>query len=210
MPGILLEYMKFILGKKVEMTQIFNEKGDVIPVTVIETGECEVLQIKTKEKDGYTAIQLGSGVKKHYTKPAKQHLKELDANKLKEMQVEDVSEYKRGDKLDISIFEINELVVVTGISKGKGFAGTIKRHNFKSGPSSHGHDHHRQPGSIGAMGRPNVHKGKKMAGRMGGDQISTKNLKVAAIDKKANVIAVKGAVPGANNEWVFIKKLSNE
>lgn len=199
-----------LIAKKSGMSQIVLDNGEVAGVTLLKVEPNVVVQLKTKEKDGYTAIQLGSGVKKHYTKPAKQHLKELDANKLKEMQVEDVSEYKRGDKLDISIFEINELVVVTGISKGKGFAGTIKRHNFKSGPSSHGHDHHRQPGSIGAMGRPNVHKGKKMAGRMGGDQISTKNLKVAAIDKKANVIAVKGAVPGANNEWVFIKKLSNE
>lgn len=191
------------------MSQVVLENGEVVGVTLLKVEPNAIVQLKTEEKDGYTAIQLGSGAKKRYTKPAKQHLKELDASKLKEMRVEDISQYKRGDKLDVSLFEVNDLVAVTGISKGKGFAGTIKRHNFRSGPGAHGHDHHRQPGSIGAMGRPNVHKGKRMAGRMGGDQITTKNLKVVAIDKKDNLIAVKGAVAGANNSWVFIKKLNN-
>ena len=198
-----------LIAKKSGMSQVVLDNGEVAGITLLKVEPNVIVQLKTKEKDGYTAIQLGSGAKKRYIKPEKQHLKELDARKLKEIQVEDIDQYKRGDKLDVSLFQVNDLVSVTGISKGKGFAGTIKRHNFKSGPSSHGHDHHRQPGSIGAMGRPNVHKGKKMAGRMGGDQITTKGLKVVAIDEKDNLIAIKGAVPGANNEWVFIKKLNN-
>lgn len=198
-----------LIAKKSGMSQVVLDNGEVAGVTLLKVEPNVIVQLKTKEKDGYTAIQLGSGAKKRYIKPEKQHLKELDARKLKEIQVEDIDQYKRGDKLDVSLFKINDLVSVTGVSKGKGFAGTIKRHNFKSGPSSHGHDHHRQPGSIGAMGRPNVHKGKRMAGRMGGDQITTKGLKVVAIDEKDNSIAIKGAVPGANNGWVFIKKINN-
>ena len=196
-----------LITKKIGMSQAILADGKVVAVTLLKTEPNVVTQIKSPEKDGYTAIQLGSGgIKKHYSKSMKGHLKGLDAKILREIYVKDNTAYKLGDKLDVSIFKPDDVVSLRGVSKGKGFAGTIKRHNFRSGPSSHGHDHHRQPGSIGAMGMPRVHKGKKMAGRMGGDQITLRNTRIINVDKKAGTIAVKGAVPGANNEWILIQK----
>jgi len=196
-----------LITKKIGMSQAVLDNGKAIAVTLLKTEPNVVVQIKSPKKDGYTAIQLGSGgIKKHYSKSIKGHLKGLDAKILKEICIKDDTIYKLGDKLDVSVFEPDDTVSLMGISKGKGFAGTIKRHNFSSGPSSHGHDHHRQPGSIGAMGMPRVHKGKRMAGRMGGNQVTIKNAKIINIDKKAGTIAVKGAVPGAGNGWILIQK----
>lgn len=196
-----------LITKKIGMSQAILADGKVVAVTLLKTEPNIVTQIKSPEKDGYTAIQLGSGgVKKHCPKSMKGHLKGLDAKILREICVKDSTAYKLGDKLDVSIFKPDDTVSLMGVSKGKGFAGTIKRHNFHSGPSSHGHDHHRQPGSIGAMGMPRVHKGKKMPGRMGGDRITIGNTRIIDIDKKAGTIAVKGAVPGANNGWILIQK----
>ena len=195
-----------LIAKKSGMSQIISNNGEVSSVTILKIFPNVVTQIKNADKEGYSAIQIGTGVRKKYTKPIKGHLKELDAKIIKEIRVDDVSKYKVGDKLDISILEVGDKIIITGTSKGKGFAGTIKRHNFRSGPSTHGHDHHRQPGSIGAMGMPRVHKGKRMAGRMGGDTVTRKKVLVMAANVKNQTIAVKGPVPGANKDWVLIKK----
>jgi len=195
-----------LIAKKSGMSQIISDNGEVSSVTILKISPNVITQIKNADKEGYSAIQIGTGVKKKYTKPIKGHLKELDAKVIREIRVDDVSKYKVGDKLDVSILEVGDKIIITGTSKGKGFAGTIKRHNFRSGPSTHGHDHHRQPGSIGAMGMPRVHKGKKMAGRMGGDTVTRKKVLVMAANIKNQTIAVKGPVPGANKDWVLIKK----
>ena len=203
---IVFYKMAGLIVKKSGMSQIISDNGEVSSVTLLKVDSNVVTQIKTKEKDGYSAIQIGSGARKKYNKPTKGHLKELDAKIFKEIIVDDVSKYKVGDKIDVSILEVGDKITITGTSKGKGFAGTIKRHNFKSGPGSHGHDHHRQPGSIGAMGMPRVHKGKRMAGRMGGDTITRKKVLVMATNVKDQTIAIKGPAPGANKEWLLIKK----
>lgn len=195
-----------LIAKKSGMSQIISENGDVTSVTLLKITPNVITQIKNQDKDGYSAIQIGSGVRKKYTKPIKGHLKELDAKIIREIIVDDISKYKVGDKLDISILKVGDKITITGTSKGKGFAGTIKRHNFKSGPSSHGHDHHRQPGSIGAMGMPRIHKGKRMAGRMGGDTVTRKKVLVMATNIKDQTVAIKGPVPGANKDWILIKK----
>lgn len=195
-----------LIAKKSGMSQIISDNGDVSSVTILKISPNVITQIKNADKEGYLAIQIGTGVKKKYTKPIKGHLKELDAKIIREIRVDDVSKYKVGDKLDVSILEVGDKIIITGTSKGKGFAGTIKRHNFRSGPSTHGHDHHRQPGSIGAMGMPRVHKGKRMAGRMGGDTVTRKKVLVMATNVKNQTVAVKGPVPGANKDWVLIKK----
>lgn len=189
------------------MSQVILDNGNVVPVTLLKVEPNVVTQVKSQDKEGYDAIQIGSGASKKYAKPLKGHLKELDAKILKEIRLPEASkDLKVGNKIDLNNFEVGDKVVVTGVSKGKGFAGTIKRHNFRSGPSGHGHDHHRQPGSIGAMGMPRVHKGKRMAGHMGVDTVTTKNVPIVLIDTKEKILAVKGSVPGANNNWVLIKK----
>lgn len=195
-----------LIAKKSGMSQIISDNGEVSSVTILKISPNVITQIKNTDKEGYSAIQIGTGVKKKYNKPIKGHLKELDAKIIREIRVDDVSKYKVGDKLDVSILEVGDKIIITGTSKGKGFAGTIKRHNFRSGPSTHGHDHHRQPGSIGAMGMPRVHKGKRMAGRMGGDTVTRKKVLVMATNVKNQTVAVKGPVPGANKEWVLIRK----
>jgi large subunit ribosomal protein L3 len=203
--------MKFILGKKLSMTQIFDEEGQVIPVTVLETGPVVVTQVKDVNKDGYKAVQVGFGDRnpKNIKKPQKGHLKDLgNFMHLKEFRIKegDNQEYKRGDKIDTSIFSEGDVVVVTASSKGKGFQGVVKRHGFAGGPRSHGQKHsEREPGSIGAGGIQRVLKGTKMAGRMGGDRISVKNLKVVRIDPKNNQILVRGAIPGRRGTLVEIK-----
>ncbi len=189
------------------MTQIF--KGDnVIPVTLIESGPNFVIQIKTKEKDGYIAVQLGFGAKKekNIKKPQRGHLKNLgNLRWLKEFRL-DSPELKSGDKIDITTFAPGEKVTVVAISKGKGFQGVVKRHGFHGGPKSHGQkDRHRAPGSIGASWPQHVIKGMRMAGRMGGDKITVKNLEVIEVDKENNLIAIKGAIPGRRGTLVMIK-----
>jgi len=188
--------MKFILGQKLGMSQIFDEKGNQIPVTLIEAGPCQILQIKTKEKDGYTAIQIGFK-KIEKAKKIKKTMKGKEFRYIKEQRTEGKEQLKVGDKIDVSIFKEGEKVTVSGISKGKGFAGVVKRWGFHGRPRTRGTKHEeRAPGSIGAATPSRVIKGIKMAGRMGGERVTVKNLKIVKIDPENNLLAIKGAVPG--------------
>jgi large subunit ribosomal protein L3 len=205
--------MKGILGRKVGMTQIFDEGGEVVPVTIIEAGPCFVTQIKTPERDGYAAVQLGfKEVKsKRLTRPQLAHLLKNQLpplRHLREIRVSDVSQYEEGQKVRVSIFDVGDRVDVTGISKGKGFTGVVKRHGFGGGPKTHGQsDRHRAPGSIGAGTTPGrVYKGLRMAGRMGNALVTAQNLQVVLVDPERNLLAVKGAVPGARNGLLTIKE----
>jgi len=188
--------MKFILGQKIGMSQIFNEKGNVMPVTLIEAGPCIVTQVKTKEKDVYTAIQIG--FKKLKEKKIKKPQKQKPFKYLREFRGNiDISKYKVGDNIDVAIFKERDKVSVSGTSKGKGFAGVVKRWGFHGRPRTRGTKHEeRGPGSVGAATPSRVIKGIKMAGRMGGERVTVKNLKVIKVDKENNIIAVKGAIPG--------------
>ncbi len=180
------------------MTQIFDEDNKVVPVTLVEVFSCTVTQIRMEDKDGYEAVQIGMGEKKKFNKPEKGHLSKSLGNcrVLKEFKI-DAKEYKVGDKIDASVFEEGEDVTVTGISKGKGFQGVVKRYNFKGGPASHGQKHSlRSPGSIGALGPQKVFKGKRMAGRMGSDRVFVKGLKVVKVDAENGILAISGALPG--------------
>ena len=200
-----------IIGKKLGMTQIFRDNGKAEAVTAIEAGPCAVIQVKTVAKEGYNAVQLGFGQAKRLKSPEKGHLKELGEFKyLREFRVDDVEAIKPGEKVDVSLFKAGDLVDVTGISKGKGFAGTIKRHHFAGGPKTHGQsDRHRAPGSIGAGSSPGrVLKGKRMAGHMGNEQVTVRHLEVFEADPTRNLLLVKGAVPGASNGLLLIKKSS--
>ncbi len=204
--------MKFILAKKVNMTQVFGEDGKVAPATVLSAGPISVFQIKTQDKDGYSALQVGFGSRKekNISKPVRGHLKGLgNPEVLREFRVEDASKLSVGDKIDTSIFAVGDTVSVSAISKSKGFQGVVKRHGFHGGPRSHGQKHsEREPGSIsGSGGRAGgrVAKGIRMAGRMGGERITIKNLKVVAVDKENNQLLVSGAVPGRRGTLVEIK-----
>jgi large subunit ribosomal protein L3 len=187
--------MNFILGKKIEMSQMFDEKGRVIPLTWIEAGPCVVLQIKNKEKDGYEAVQVGFEKK---SKNIKKTEKGKEYKYLKEFPIFNSQfSMKVGDKIDVSIFKEGDKVKVSGISNGKGFQGVVKRWGFRGASKTHGTKHMwRKPGSIGATDAERVFKGKKMAGRMGGEKVTIKNLEIVKIDKEKNLIGVKGAVPG--------------
>ncbi|MEJ2208710.1 MAG: 50S ribosomal protein L3 [Anaerolineae bacterium] len=207
--------MKGILGKKVGMTQIFDEKGEVVPVTVIEAGPCFVAQIKTVERDGYTAVQLGFDEAKsgRLTKPQLKHLQKSNLpalRHLRELRLDetDLAELEEGQKLTVDLFAPGEYVDVSGVSKGRGFAGVVKRHGFSGGPKTHGQsDRHRAPGSIGACTTPGrVFKGKRMPGRMGGDRVTVQNLEVVLVDPERNLLAIRGAVPGAKNGLVEIRE----
>lgn len=199
-----------ILGTKLGMTQVFDEIGRAIPVTVIQAGPCKVTQVKTKEKDGYNAIQLGfKEVKaKSLNKPELGHLAKTEApplRHLKEYRTEEVGEYELGSDRKADIFSAGQIVDVIGTSIGKGFAGYQKRHNFGRGPMSHGSKNHRQPGSVGAGTTPGrVYPGKKMAGRLGGVQITVRKLTVVRVDAERNLILIKGAVPGKRGALVSI------
>lgn len=199
--------MKFLLGTKENMTQIFTENGAVVPVTVIKTSPNVITQVKTSDKDGYQAIQIGFGEKnaKNIKKPQKGHIKELgNFAVLKEFKV--VGDFQVGDKVEINTFQEGDKVMVSAISKGKGFQGVVKRHGFKGGRRSHGQKHsEREPGSIGIGGLQRVQKGTRMGGRMGADRITVKNLKIARIDIENNLLFVKGAVPGRKGTLVEIK-----
>lgn len=200
--------MKFIIGKKVEMTQIWQGEK-VMAVTRVLVGPCTVVQIKTKDKDGYSAIQLGYDTKKekNTAKPQKGHLKDLPNHRfLREFRPEkEIVDLKRGDVIDASTFIAGDAINVTGTSKGKGFQGVVKRHGFHGQKSTHGHkDQERMPGSIGAGGIQHVFKGRKMGGRMGNERVTTTNLEVIEVDQTNNTILVKGAVPGARNSLVLI------
>jgi large subunit ribosomal protein L3 len=198
---------KFILGKKLKMTQIFQEDGRVVPVTVIKAGPCLVTQVKTEEKDGYEAVQIGFGQRRKLSKALSGHLKGLgNFRYLREFRFKiqnskfQKPELKVGDKIDVGIFQPGDKVQVSGTSKGKGFQGVVKRWGFKGGPASHGHkDQLRMPGSIGATDPARVFKGKKMAGRMGGERVTVKGLEVVEVDKDKGLLMIKGAVPGGRN-----------
>ena len=202
---------KVIIGKKIGMTQIFDEKGKVIPVTAIEAGPCVVAQVKTAETDGYNAIQLGFGdVKaKHINKPEMGHFakSKLDPKKhLREFRLDDISSFKVGDEVKADIFAAGEKVDIQGTSKGKGFQGVIKRHGQSRGPMGHGSMYHRRPGSMGPTSTPGrVFKGKKLPGHMGHVTVTIQNLDVVAVDMDKNVILVKGSVPGAKGAILKIK-----
>lgn len=193
---------KAIIGKKVGMTQIFDENGSVIPVTVIECGPCPVVQVKTIETDGYDAVQLGFGaVKEHkVNKPNKGHFSKGNVKPtkhLREFRIEDVSSVKVGDEIKVDTFEAGETVDIQGITKGKGFQGVIKRHGQSRGPMGHGSMYHRRPGSMGATSTPGrVFKGKKLPGHMGVDTVTIQNLVIIRVDSDKNAILVKGSVPG--------------
>lgn len=203
---------KAIIGKKVGMTQIFDESGKVIPVTVIEAGPCTVAQVKTVETDGYDAVQLGFGeIKdKHINKPEKGHFAKagLEAKKhLREFRLESVEGVKVGDEVKADVFEAGEKVDVQGISKGKGFQGVIKRHGQHRGPMGHGSMYHRRPGSMGSTSTPGrVFKGKRLPGHMGANTITIQNLEVVAVDLDKNVILVRGSVPGVNGAILKIRQ----
>ena len=202
---------KGIIGKKLGMTQIFDEKGNVVPVTVIEAGPCVVAQVKTVETDGYNAIQLGYGeVKaKHINKPEAGHFakSKLENKKhLREFRLEDISNFKVGDEVKADIFATGEKVDIQGTSKGKGFQGVIKRHGQSRGPMGHGSMYHRRPGSMGPTSTPGrVFKGKKLPGHMGHVTVTIQNLDVVAVDLDKNLILVKGSVPGAKGAILKIK-----
>lgn len=205
---------KGILGKKIGMTQIFEADGRMIPVTVVEAGPCVVIQNKTVETDGYNAVQLGFGElkEKHTNKPMKGHFDKAGISPLKfikELRLAAPSEFAVGQKLAADIFTAGEIIDATGISRGKGFAGTIKRHNFSRGPMAHGSKSHREPGSMGPMhsghgGR--VMKGKKLPGRMGSEKVTVQRLTVAKVDIDRNLILVKGSIPGAAGSFVVLRE----
>jgi len=194
--------MNFAIGKKLNMSQYFDEKsGEVIPVTVIQAGQMVVTQVKSTEgKDKYNAVQVGIDKKKKASKSLKGHLKGLESfGVLSEFTVPDASVYQRGQKLDIGTFEVGEFVNVIGVSKGRGFAGAMKRHGFAGFPASHGHNRPRSVGSIGQRFPQHVRKGMRMSGHMGVEQVTVKNLQVVEVDAKKNLITVRGAVPGHRN-----------
>jgi large subunit ribosomal protein L3 len=192
--------MKIILGLKLGMTQVFDEKGKMIPVTLVEAGPCKVLQVKTREKDGYEAVQLGFLKKKKSRKSEKgkeyRYLKEF----------KDGKDFKAGDTIDASVFQEKDKVKISGVSKGKGFQGGVKRWGFSGRNATHGVKHeHRTIGSVGFTGPERVIKGKKMPGRMGHEQITLKNLTIVKVDKENNTLAIKGAVPGPKGTLLAIR-----
>ena len=225
--------MKFILGKKIEMTQIFDKEGQVIPVTLVEAGPCWVTQIKTKAKDGYSAAQIGFGEKKEkrMKKPQRGHLKKCQMSNvpglaklvplsgtngagkcqnlrwLREFRVEN-QDMNLGDEIKADVFKEGDEIKVSGLSKGKGFAGVVRRHGFRGGPASHGQKHSlRAPGSIGATFPERVPKGRKMGGRMGYERVTQLGLKIAQVDAENNIIAIKGAVPGRRGTLLEIQSV---
>ena len=200
--------MKFILGKKIGMTQVFSKNGDVIPVTRVEAGPCQVVQVKDGKKDNAIALQLGFGTPRSYkvTKPMTGHLKGLEpAQFLHDFGMESVDKFERGDVVTVDTFVAGDKVAVIGTSKGKGFAGVVKRHHFRGAPASHGHKHDlRMPGSIGAGGVQRVFKGMRMGGRMGTDQVTVKNLEIVNILPEQNELQIKGAIPGGRGGFIII------
>jgi large subunit ribosomal protein L3 len=202
-----------IIGKKVGMTQVYAEDGRAIPVTVIEAGPCVVVQRKSKQKDGYSAVQLGLVERrslKRASKPVKGHFEKAGlppCRVLREFRVEEGAELKVGDKVSVSLFAPGDNVKVTGISKGKGFQGVVKRHHFRGGDATHGSMFHRAPGSIGASAYPSrVLKGMRAGGQMGSERVTVRNLAVVRVDAEKNILVVRGSVPGAGGGYVIIAK----
>jgi large subunit ribosomal protein L3 len=199
-----------LIGRKVGMTQIFQADGTMIAVSVVAVEPNTVTRLRTPERDGYTAIQLGIEESSKLTKPELGQLKSLPkVGVIREFRLEgkDDTEYTVGQKLDVTLFAAGDVVDVTGVSKGKGFSGHIKRHHFKRGPKTHGSDHHRAPGSIGPGTTPGrVYKGMRMAGHMGDERATVKKLRVVRADAERNLLLVKGSVPGAPNALILVKK----
>lgn len=202
--------MKGIIGKKLGMTRIFNDKGESVPVTVIEAGPCPIVEVKTEERHGYNAIQIGFGRRKpgNVNMPAKGHFEKAGvepAKILREIRVNDVSAYEVGSEIRADLFQAGDLVRVTGYSKGRGFQGVVKRWGFSGAPDSHGSRNHREPGSIGQCATPaRVWKNRKMPGRAGCERVTVRNLEVVQVDADRNIIAVRGAVPGHMNGYVML------
>lgn len=203
-----------IIGKKIGMTQLFQENGETVAVTAIQAGPAVVTQVRTRERDGYDAVQVGlveDKVKQsQLSSPERGHLRGLEnVRYLREFRAADTSAIKRGDKVDVGFLKQGDLVNVVGVSKGRGFAGVVKRHHFSGGPKTHGQtDRHRAPGSIGATTWPGrVLKGKRMAGHMGNVRVTARKLKVVQADPERNLLLVKGAVPGANGGLLVIEKV---
>jgi len=202
-----------IIGKKIGMTQVYADDGRAVPVTVVEAGPCVVVQRKSKEKDGYSSIQIGLVERrrvKRVTKAMKGHFDKAGippCRVLREFRVDEGAELKVGDKLSVEMFAAGDAVSVTGISKGKGFQGVVKRHHFRGGAATHGSMFHRAPGSIGASAFPSrVLKGMRGAGHMGQDQVTVRNLQVIRVDGEKNIMLIRGAVPGANDGYIVIRK----
>jgi large subunit ribosomal protein L3 len=201
-----------LIGKKIGMTQIFDEKGDVLPVTVIQAGPCTVTEVRTPDKNGYAAVQLGFGTNKEFrfTRPVLGQFTKRNlppSRKLREFRTGGDQAYEVGQSLTVSLFEKGEYVDVKGVTKGRGFAGVVKRHKFVAGHASHGPTAGKQPGSIGASAYPSrVIKGKRLPGRMGGVNLTIKNLEVVAVDAEQHVMLVRGAIPGPPNGLVFVTK----
>lgn len=204
--------MKGILGRKVGMTQIFNEAGVIVPVTVVEAGPMVVTQLKTKENDGYEAVQVGFGEirEKLLNKPQKGHFAKAGVGLkrfVREFRTENVADFNLAQELNVTMFEAGDKVDVVGTSKGKGFQGPIKRHNQHRGPMSHGSRYHRGPGSMGAASDPSrVYKGKKLAGHMGAERVTIQNLEIVQVDAENNLLLIKGAIPGPKKGLVVVKK----
>ena len=205
--------MAGIIGKKIGMTRIFDDGGAAVPVTVVEAGPCPVLQVKSEETDGYTAIQLGFGAQKdkRANKAEKGHAAkagvEITPRLVREFDVSEDDEYEVGQAITVEVFDVGDSVRVTGTTKGKGFQGVVKRYGFAGSPASHGHPMSRTPGSIGPGTDPSrVIKGKKLPGRMGGVRATIGNLKVVRVDLERNLLFIKGGVPGSRNSYLLIQK----
>jgi large subunit ribosomal protein L3 len=197
--------MKFIVGQKLEMTQVFKEDGTVVPVTLVRVEPNVVTQIRSAEQDGYVAVQVGTDIRRALQRPQAGHVAGLEAfGVLREFRT-DNTDRKRGDTIDATVFVPGDKVDVIGVSKGRGFAGVVKRHHFHGSPASHGHkDQLRMPGSIGSRRQGPVQKGKRMAGHMGDARVTVKNLEVVSVDAERKILAIRGAVPGARGSWLMI------
>jgi large subunit ribosomal protein L3 len=198
-----------LIGRKVGMTQVFQPNGTMVAVSVVEVTPNTVTRLRTDERDGYTAVQLGTGERRRLTKPVAGQLKDLPrVRDIREFRLDSADDYQVGQQIAVGdVFAEGDLVDVTGVSKGKGFAGTVKRHNFSRGPKTHGSDNYRKPGSIGPGTTPGrVYKGLKMGGHMGHDRVTIKKLRVIRVDAERNLILVKGSVPGAPGALTFVKK----
>ena len=198
-----------LIGRKVGMTQVFLPNGTMVGVSVVQVTPNTVTRLRTDERDGYTAVQLGAGERKRLIKPLAGQLKDLPrVRNIREFRLDSADEYEVGQQITVAdVFAEGDLVDVTGVSKGKGFAGTVKRHNFSRGPKTHGSDNYRKPGSIGPGTTPGrVYKGLKMGGHMGDDRVTLKKLRVIRVDAERNLILVKGSVPGAPGALTFVKK----
>ena len=201
-----------LLAEKIGMTQVFDDKGRVVPVTLLSAGPCPIVQVKTAERDGYAALQIGFGKKREalIPKPLQGHLKKHNASgvrTLKEIRVEDTGAYQVGQELTVTLFDVGSKVDIIGVSKGRGFAGVIRRYHFTCGRETHGCVTHKQPGSIGASAYPSrVIKGKRLPGRMGGARVTVKNLAVVGVDPDQNLIWIRGSIPGPPTSTVMIRK----